>query len=87
MKAENAATKKPIIVSKEINIDNEATYIKNLSKHAKEFINVRKQGFYQRLFVAEILKEKGNALYKSKDFEAAKTKYEQAKKTKIIVYS
>ena len=78
MKADASSVKKPIIVSKEINIENEATYIKNLVKHAKEFANVRKQGFYQRLFVAEILKEKGNALYKSKDYESAKTKYEQA---------
>lgn len=40
--------------------------------------NVRRQGFYQKYFVAEILKEEGNALYNKKKISEAVEAYSQS---------
>ena len=52
-------------------------FIKAGLYYLPKFMNVRKQGFYQRYAVCDHLKARGNKLFKNENVEQAAREYEQ----------
>lgn len=64
--------------SLELHFENQPSFVKAGYTYYESYMNTRRQSFYMRFIVSEVLKNNGNNYYKSNDYLKASEEYEKS---------